>query len=394
LTNGNSLVIGGTMKIKIRHLLIIILIFFFVFAESKENQKPKWKGKIAKEKGIKVVNNPKEPLYGELKYELEEDLSIGKENDDHYMFYRILDLKIDEDENIYVLEFGNKRIQKFDRFGKYLCTIGRQGQGPGEYQRPFLMILDDKNGIVGVQDQLTLKLFNKDGNYLNRDIVFAASNNQLVVDPNGNFWGVGFESENLNTGKSNFFRVLIKYNPQGKIEKKVARFSYEIFSETIGNIAVSVVSGEEYTLFISPLGDQNLIYGYSKEYEIDLIDFDGSPLLRIRKEEPYQKFTPEEMRKAGKAILPEHKPCFHSIFTDSQGRIYSQRNNVGRDEKVERKFDIFSRDGYYIYKTSFSMIPFVIRNGFFYTQFINEDTGEVFVKRLRIKNWDQIKDGI
>jgi hypothetical protein len=36
----------------------------------------------------------------------------------------------------------------------------------------------------------------------------------------------------------------------------------------------------------------------------------------------------------------------------------------------------------------------MIKNGFFYTQFVNDDTGEVFVKRLRIKNWDQIKVGI
>jgi len=382
------------MKIKIYHLLIVILIFFFIFAESKENQKPKWKGKIAEEKGIKVVKNPKAPLYGEIKFDLEEDLSIGKENDDHYMFYRILDIKVDGDENIYVLEYGNKRVQKFDRLGRYLCTIGRQGQGPGEFQRPLLMILDDKNGIVGVQDLTTLKLFNKDGNYLNKDISFAAFNNQLTVDANGNMWGVGSESEIFDTGKSNFFKVLIRYNPQGETEKKVARFPYGIFSERTGSIAVSVVSGEEYTLFISPIGDRNLVYGYSKEYEMNLIDSEGNPLLKIRKEEPYQNFTPEERRKGGKATLPQHKPFFYSIFTDSKGRIYAQRNSAGRDEKVERIFDIFSQDGYYLYKTSFSMIPFVIRNGFFYTQVINDDTGEVFVKRLRIKNWDQIKYGI
>jgi hypothetical protein len=40
------------------------------------------------------------------------------------------------------------------------------------------------------------------------------------------------------------------------------------------------------------------------------------------------------------------------------------------------------------------LTPYVIKDGFFYTRIVNEDTGEVFVKRFRIKNWDTIKEGI
>ena len=63
-------------------------------------------------------------------------------------------------------------------------------------------------------------------------------------------------------------------------------------------------------------------------------------------------------------------------------------------EDVEKTFDVFSKDGYYLYKTVFPFAPFVIKDGFFYTRVVNEDTGEVFVKRFRIKNWEQIKEGI
>jgi hypothetical protein len=387
---------GGNMKTKTQYLLIGLSIFFFVFAESGENQKSKWKGTINEEKGVRVIKNPKTSIYGELKFELIEDLSIGKENDDRYMFSGIRDIKVDGDENIYVLEPRSKRVQKFDRNGQFLCQVGKQGPGPGEFQMPFSMILDDKNGIVGVQDLRTLKIFGKDGNYLNKDISLEIYSSQLVVDTNGNLWGVGRESEGSGEASGNIFRVLMKYDAQGKVEKKVAKVPYDIFEKRMGGevaSTISVVSGEEYDLFMCPASEGNLIYGYSKGYELDIINSDGKPLLKIRKEEPYQNFTAEEKREAGSARLPEHKPLFYSIFSDSQGRIYARKNHPDQTENVERKLDIFSKDGYYLYQATCLFHPYMIKTGFFYTQFVNDDTGEVFVKRLKIKNWDQIKTG-
>lgn len=41
-------------------------------------QKAQWKGKIEYENGVKLIKNPKELLYGEIEFELEKDLSIGR----------------------------------------------------------------------------------------------------------------------------------------------------------------------------------------------------------------------------------------------------------------------------------------------------------------------------
>lgn len=56
-------------------ILIPILSFLFIFGFSI-NQKPQWKGKIEEENGVQVIKNPNEPLYGEIEFELEEDMSI------------------------------------------------------------------------------------------------------------------------------------------------------------------------------------------------------------------------------------------------------------------------------------------------------------------------------
>ena len=65
---------------------IPLILFFLLLLGFSINQKPQWKGKIEEENGVKVIKNPKEPLYGEITVELEEDLSIGNEEDENYAF--------------------------------------------------------------------------------------------------------------------------------------------------------------------------------------------------------------------------------------------------------------------------------------------------------------------
>ncbi len=383
------------MNIKNLSFFAAIIIVTFPFAESKESQKNKWKGTISNENGIEVIKNPTVPLYGDIKFNLKEDLSIGQENDNRYMFYRIIDVKVDADENIYVMDIGNKRIQKYDRFGKYLCTIGREGQGPGEFQSPLSFDIDDNQGIVGVLDGRKLKLFDKKGKYLNKDITFDHFNEKIVLDTGGNIWGIGSENEDSDNGQMNVYKVLSRYTTEGKIDKKISRIQYDIFTTRTEQGTVSVVLTEEYDLLICPLNGPGLVNGYSKEYKINLIDSEGSSLKTIIKEEPYNQFTPDEKKKAGKAAkFPEHRPFFYLLFPDSKGRIYVRRNNLRPFEDGERRFDIFSKDGYFLYTSTFSSNPFLIKNGFLYTQIINNDSGEIKVKRLKIKNWDQIKENI
>lgn len=45
-------------------------------------QKAEWKGKIEVKNGIKVVKNPKKPMYGEDVFIIEEELSFGDDEED------------------------------------------------------------------------------------------------------------------------------------------------------------------------------------------------------------------------------------------------------------------------------------------------------------------------
>ena len=370
--------------------LVLSVFFVFVFCG---RQKAEWQGTIEEENGVTVVKNPREPLYGELVFDLEEDLSIGNEEDDNYLFYRIVDIQVDNEGNFYVLERGNVRVQKFDKNGSYICTIGRQGQGPGEYQRPSQMLIDDKQETIGVQEQTRLIIFDKNGKYLDEDITLEQWAFDLVKDSGANIWGTFFQGDS-NEVDAEVFRVITKFNPEGKVEKEVAKFPHDIYRESVEGGILSISTGHEYDVILSKINDQNIIYGYSEEYEFNIAGLDGNVHTKIQKEEPYQGFSAEEKRKYKRGKFPEHKPFYYGVFSDSEGRIFVQRNMARKTEAAEKVFDIFSKDGYYLYKSVCQNTPWVVKDGYYYTRIANEETGEVFVKRYIIKNWDQIKKGI
>ncbi len=126
------------MKIRARLVAMIFLAFCFAlsYACSKKAQDLRWSANIEIVDGIKVITNPEEPKFGVFAFDLEEELSIGDVNDEDYFFPRRVTLNVDDDGNIYVCDGGNIRVQKYDKNGTYLRTIGRQGQGPGEYMYP------------------------------------------------------------------------------------------------------------------------------------------------------------------------------------------------------------------------------------------------------------------
>jgi hypothetical protein len=68
--------------------------------------------------------------------ELVADLTLGGDQQDaNQSFYRPTSLAVADDGRLYVFERGNLRIQAFDAAGAFLMSIGRQGQGPGEFDR-------------------------------------------------------------------------------------------------------------------------------------------------------------------------------------------------------------------------------------------------------------------
>lgn len=385
------------MKIITKCLMVLFLLFFFVFAESKENQEREWKGKIETENGIKVIKNPREPLYGRIKLDLQEELSIGNEEDKNYFFYVVKDIAVDSKGNIYVLDARNFRIQKFDRIGKYLQTIGRQGQGPGEFQRPARTLLDDQTGNLYVRDvPVNLHVFDGSGNYV-RTVHFKDSFVDFAPVNPESFMAILQKSSDLDLTSTH---VLCRVDLNGEITKTFAQFPYTRFIQRVGKGVSMTTTGFELALHLSKLDNNTFLYGYSKEYEFNVIDPEGNVLYRIKKDERRPVFTSKEKDEFGKIPIPENKPYFFSFLNDSKGRIYVKKNFTdgirgrGPTDILDKEIDIFSKDGYFLYETILPANTCVIKDGLLYAYKIDEDKAMEYVKRYKIKNWDQIKAGI
>jgi hypothetical protein len=105
--------------------------------------------KIETVNGVRVVHNEKGGQWGAnpaVKLELIRTIG-GLDAEENLSFNEPSDIVRDSAGNLYILDSGNNRIQKLDSEGKFIKTIGRKGQGPGEFQAAFSMDIDNEDNL-------------------------------------------------------------------------------------------------------------------------------------------------------------------------------------------------------------------------------------------------------
>lgn len=405
------------MKKNFISLSILIFLFMTVVHISCKQQKTEWRGTIEELDGVTVVKNPKEPMYGELILDSEEDLCIGREDDENYQFYQAYDLAVDNEENIYVTDAGNSRIQKFNKNGSYILTIGRKGQGPGEFELPTELEIDDTTGHIYVVDRDDLyvlggrriQIFSSSGEYL-KGSALEHSIYQFFLDTDGFIFSVSSlrDEEGRKT-------KIVKLNSEGKLIKACAEFSdHKSVQSKSGEAIVSFRAIHAYTpeLLLAAIDEQTFGYAHTLRYEIIVIDNNCNVILKIQTDEKPHSITRVEKdhiigqleehlsgrgSKWPKGALeeacdfPSSRPFFRGITTDDLQRLYLWKVKSVLDKSEEQVFDVYSKDGYFIHRIRMGFLPELIKDGHLYDIHEDEDTGEVFVRRYKIKNWDQIK---
>jgi len=107
------------------------------------------------------------------------------------------DVRFDSSGNIYVSDYWNNRVQKFNSSGTYLLQFGTTGAGNGQFSGPYEMAIDSSNNIY-VTDYWNNRVqkFNSSGTYLLQFGTTGTGNGQftgpgmITIDGSGNIYVV------------------------------------------------------------------------------------------------------------------------------------------------------------------------------------------------------------
>ena len=123
---------------------------------------------------------------------MEEVFAIGSLNGEHDAFGRVMDIAVDGRGRIFVADDALHHVKVFSADGRYEGTIGRQGEGPGEFNSPWNVSVDRTDSLfvwdVG-RSRITIftaelayaRSFVVPPQWVINDIVFDASGNLVLA---------------------------------------------------------------------------------------------------------------------------------------------------------------------------------------------------------------------
>jgi hypothetical protein len=328
---------------------------------------------IQESEDIIVVTNPKTPEL-KLRIVFTEELSIGEvEGDENYMFGQNIYFNTDEDGNFYVSDMDAHRIQKYDPDGKFILTIGREGQGPGEFGN-FSFVGFDKDKNIYINDVLNSRIsfFDKEGQYL-KQIRLTERYSQVVLNSkNFIIANKSALSEEGNVQKLSYLYGLF----DGELNLVAELFKDEIEMplptgrdlSTMGEYIAKVFSISAFRpLVIMTLADNDSIYlGYPNKYVINVYSPEGKLVKKVSRDYdpiPVSKKDKEDYVKLVSSSLPAlftediREKAFQNIKYPKYKSAYQGFTLMENDwlcvvvDSVEDEYtllDIFDQEGKYI----------------------------------------------
>jgi hypothetical protein len=355
-----------------RHLKVFILYIQALFALI-----------ITGQNNVKTVNNLEIPLYKSEFLSIKEDLSIGGEKSRTYQesLSLVIDICVGLDGRIYVADYKSSEIKIFDKFGNFLRTFGKKGQGPGEFiQLQELSFCTDINKIF-VHDRRRGHFFDPDGNYV-KDIAYRNNYFSVKADSKGRLTGLA-EIRNENKYKAELFLINENGNPGISLAQSPP-------------IDMSVDNPYQPTLIWCLRPDNTIVEGYAESYEFYIYNPDGTRVLHVRKSyhpvevtiaerEAYTNSNLESFRNR-KYNFSRFHSAYNWLMSDEDGRIYARTWERTPDGKLSL-FDIFNNEGIFLGKVAWPSGALVIRKGKLYSS--EKDSGQYpIIKRYQL-SWKQ-----
>lgn len=333
------------------------------------------------------------------------EMSIGElEGDLEYLFGRIVSLDVGPDGTVYVVDRQVPDVRAFSPEGRFLRTVGKPGEGPGEIKSPDggLAVLSDGRILVRDPGNARIQVYAPSGEALATWSIRGGFNTssplfrdrddnvytQILVDPEADIrdWVIG----------------LVRIGPDGvpgdtlvppdagfEAPELEARREVGENRFNVSRNSVPFSPSEEWTLH----PDGYFIHGVGNAYSFTLLR-PGSPLIIERAGEAAPVTHGEKAEEEARMTrnmrstqpnwrwngppMPDRKPYFGDLHTGRDGRIWlevpqpgvegddpdhdpADPNSVPDRWKEPVAFDVFEDDGTYLGRVttplSFSRYP-------------------------------------
>ena len=299
-----------------------------------------------------------------------EDLSIGvREGGENYMFGNTIMMNADDQGNFYVTDWDRKHIRKFDSQGKYVFTIGKKGQGPGEFAN-ISVARFDRSGNIYVLDVSSRKIvtFGSTGKFLNQRL-FADRFSDLQFTPGVTCLGIQSKVSEISGIPQikeiygifdDQFKPIVEFYSSTISPPPPPRPDPQALSESVSK---SIFQPEP----LYAMGSDGLIYyGFSDKYVIDVYAAEGKKIRTISREcerlkiekkdendffenewDNYVRYMPETIRNQVKRLIrfPENKPFFKRLVPMENGWLAVV---VDFDRSGFALFDLFDKEGRFL----------------------------------------------
>jgi len=348
---------------------------------------------------ITFVHNPAAPLHPDRTVVFEEELTFGGgEGPEEAILYRPRTILVDEGDNIYVSDYQDAVIKVFDPDGKYVKTIGRKGEGPGEFQAMTDMaFLPDGRLLAFDIRQRRTSLFDRSGDFLSSHPWRNSHFDILLADDSGYV-----ADENVYAGEDR--KVLItKYDFNGVELENWGEFTaLGMQVKRVGDAMLSITTPHTpRSIFAGDSVRKRLYHCLNDEYLIEVYEAPGRLVRKI--DRPYQPvpFTRKDAEDyyagvdrrdnkefsqlAREVDLPEVKTVTDGMGVDDLGNLWVATNEVDeRGETPRRAYDVFNPDGHYTFRIWLGFRPGVFVRGRMYRIHSDQETGFLTVKRYRV----------